>query len=118
VDFRWDANDPSVESRRIKVTLPLEPGTERNLQQLIEDMAPATFGLKGKDVYDESYRKALKMDPSQFSTTFNPYELGIVDAVAQALLPTLRHSKQTRAVKAELYKLNVSLRLGSVDTVR
>ncbi|KAL2022244.1 hypothetical protein VTK56DRAFT_5854 [Thermocarpiscus australiensis] len=107
IDLRWDAKDPSVESRRTKITFPLEPGTQGNLEQLIQDMAPATFGLDGKDVYDESYRKAMKMDPSRFSSTFNPYELGIVDAVAQALLPSLRHARQTRAVKAELYKLNM-----------
>jgi hypothetical protein len=108
IDLRWDPKDPSVEAQRTKLTFPLEPSTQDNLERLIQDQAPATFGLGGKDIYDESYRKATKMDPRQFSSTFNPYELGIVDAVAQALLPSLRHSEQTRAVKAELYKLNVS----------
>lgn len=108
VDLRWDPKDPAVQSCQSKITFPLEPATEGNLEQLIHDMSPATFGRGGEDVLDESYRKATKMDPSQFSATFNPYELGIVDAVAQALLPSLRHSKQPRAVKAELYKLNVS----------
>lgn len=108
VDLRWDPQDPTVESRKTKLTFPLEPGTEGNLEQLLRDMAPATFGLGGRDVLDESYRKAAKLEPSQFSCTLNPYELGIVDVVAQTLLPSLRHSKQTRAVKAELYKLNVS----------
>jgi hypothetical protein len=109
VDLRWDPKDSVAKSSQTKVTFPLESGTQGNLERLIQDMAPATFGLGGKDVLDESYRKAAKMDPSQFSSTFNPYELGIVDAVAQALLPSLRHSKQTRGVRAELYKLNVGL---------
>jgi hypothetical protein len=113
VDLRWDPNDPCIDARQTKITFPLEPSSRANLERLIQDMAPATFGRGGKDVYDESYRKAAKMDSTRFSSTFNPYELGIVDAVAQALLPSLRHSKQARAVKAELYKLNVSLFLWS-----
>lgn len=55
---------------------------------------------------DVSYRKASKMDPARFSSTFNPYEVSIVDTVAQALLPTLQPLEQNRALKAELYKLN------------
>jgi hypothetical protein len=109
IDLRWDPKDPAVLAGQAKITFPPECGTQSraNLERLIHDMAPATFGRGGEDIYDESYRKATKMDPTQFSSTFNPYELGIVDAVAQALLPSLRHAKQTRAVKAELYKLNV-----------
>ncbi|KAL2157888.1 hypothetical protein VTH06DRAFT_4941 [Thermothelomyces fergusii] len=107
IDLRWDSNDESALSSETKLTLPLEPKTEKNLDRLVRDMAPATFGLGGRDVYDKSYRKATKLDPDRFSSTFNPYELGIIDAIAQALLPSLRHSKQTRSVKAELYKLNL-----------
>ncbi|GAB1316186.1 Fe2OG dioxygenase domain-containing protein [Madurella fahalii] len=107
IDLRWDPKDPATQASQTKLTFPLEPSIEGNLAQLIRDMAPATFGLGGNDVFDESYRKAAKLDPTKFSSTFNPYELGIVDAVAQALLPSLRHSKQTRSVKAELYKLNL-----------
>ncbi len=70
-------------------------------------MGPASFGLAGKNVYDEGYRKALKLDTSQFSTNFCPYTLGIVDAIAQILLPEASKGKE-RGVKAELYKLNVS----------
>ncbi|KAL2168770.1 hypothetical protein VTG60DRAFT_6879 [Thermothelomyces hinnuleus] len=107
IDLRWDSNDESVLSSETKLTFPLEPNTEKNLDRLIKDMVPATFGLGGEHVYDESYRKATKLDPTRFSSTFNPYELGIIDAIAQTLLPSLRHSKQTRSVKAELYKLNL-----------
>lgn len=110
IDLRWDPSDESIEARRAKITFPLEPHTQGNLERLIQDMEPVTFGRGGQDVYDESYWKAVKLDPSRFSSTSNPYELGIVDAVAQALLPSLRHSEQPRAVKAELYKLNVSCR--------
>ncbi|KAK7729647.1 hypothetical protein SLS53_009218 [Cytospora paraplurivora] len=106
VDLRWDSKDAFSLSQQTKISFPLMPETRFNLTKLVDDCEPATFGRGAQDVYDESYRKASKMDPSQFSTTFNPYEVGIVDTIAQTLLPTLRHSQQTRAVKAELYKLN------------
>lgn len=107
VDLRWDPLDNAVPARQTKLTFPLTSETEDNLAQLLRDMQPATFGRGGEDVYDEGYRKAAKLDPSRFSSTFSPYELGIVDTVAQVLLPTLRHAKLPRAVRAELYKLNV-----------
>jgi hypothetical protein len=108
INLRWDSNEKAMLSSQTSITFPLEPNTQKNLDQLIKDMTPATFGLGGKHVYDESYRSATKLDPTRFSSTFNPYELGIVDAIAQTLLPSLRYSKQARSVKAELYKLNVS----------
>lgn len=108
VDLRWDSKDDSSLSQQTKVSFPVTPDIESNLAKLVEDCEPATFGRGVEDVYDETYRKAIKMDPRSFSSTFNPYEVGIVDTIAQTLLPTLRHSQQTRTVKAELYKLNVS----------
>ncbi|KAK4452181.1 hypothetical protein QBC34DRAFT_321394 [Podospora aff. communis PSN243] len=107
VQLRWDPRDITTPASQTKLTFPLDPHTRENLQQLINDMQPATFGLGGVDVYDESYRKATKLDPERFSSTFNPYELGIVDTIAQTLLPTLRRGSTTGAVRAELYKLNV-----------
>jgi hypothetical protein len=73
-------------------------------------MEPATFSRGGEDVHDEIYRKALKLDPSRFSTNFCPYEKGIVDMIARLLLPRYPFTfSEARTVKAELYKLNVSL---------
>ncbi|OCL13928.1 hypothetical protein AOQ84DRAFT_429161 [Glonium stellatum] len=83
------------------------PNTSGNLEQLIKDCQPATFGFKGKDVYDESYRKASKLDASAFCSSFNPYELGIIDTIAQVLLPSIKEAKNMRGVRAELYKLNI-----------
>lgn len=108
VDLRWDSQDKTKLSQQTKITFPLTPETEGNISGLVEECEAATFGRGNEDVLDESYRKAKKMDPTQFSSSFNPYELGIVDTIAQTLLPTLRHAQQTRSVKAELYKLNVS----------
>lgn len=73
IDLRWDPNDGSALSSETKLTFPLEPNTKKNLDRFTNDMAPATFGLGGKDVYDEPYRKVLKLDPTRFSSTFNPY---------------------------------------------
>ncbi|KAH8810964.1 hypothetical protein F5884DRAFT_749366 [Xylogone sp. PMI_703] len=108
VTIRWDLeeNDES-QAPCTKVTLPLAPGTEADIERLVQHSEPATFGRGSKDVYDESYRKALKMDTTKFSSTFDPYSLGIIDTVAQVLLPSVIDSTTHRAVRAELYKLNV-----------
>lgn len=106
VILRWDSpNDSNLTS---KLVFPLEPNTSGNLEQLVKDCQPATFGYKGKDIYDETYRKASKLDASAFSSTLNPYELGIIDAIAQVLLPSVKDANSMRGVRAELYKLNVS----------
>lgn len=110
IDLRWDSNDRRRLFSETKLILPLEKETKDNLQLLLKDMQPATFGRGNKDVLDESYRKALKMDTERFLTNFNPYQAGIIDTIAQALLPPLRHNKHGRYVKAELYKLNVGIR--------
>jgi hypothetical protein len=85
---------------------------ENTLQELVQDCEPATFGFDGKDVLDEKIRKAGKLEACDFSTNFNPYDYGIVDAVSQELLPgIMRAGKQPAVVRwgvvAELYKLNV-----------
>lgn len=124
VDLRWDPLERTVpptagaqggkseadvvSSKQTKLVLPLEPETRGNLDRLLADTQPATFGRGGEDVYDEAYRKAAKMDPARFSTSFSPYVLGIIDEIAQALLPSAIDSRHARAVRAELYKLNVS----------
>lgn len=107
VTLRWDPSSDNALAKDAKVVFPLEPDHEQSLARLVKETEPATFGFHGKDVLDESYRKASKLEPSQFSTTFNPYELGIIDTVAQALLPSAKAADSYRAVRAELYKLNV-----------
>lgn len=106
VALRWDGPAEALSKDR-KLILPLEPETEGKLENLANDTEPASFGLQGQDVFDENYRKASKMDIDKFASTFNPYELGIVDTIAQILLPSILDSKHHRAVRAELYKLNV-----------
>ena len=108
VTLRWDPSDPRTPASDCKLVFPIEEGASDNMARLVADMAPATFGRGNEDVYDESYRKALKLNPSQFTTDFCPHEYGIIDIIAQVLLPTLNTDLITwRGVRAELYKLNV-----------
>ena len=103
-----------------KLTLPLAVSTTSGtaaVEELLKACEPATFGKKGEEVLDESYRKAIKLDSNQFSTSFSPHDVGILDVIAQSLLPGVakpfsdRKSKyeEDLGVVAELYKLNVSL---------
>ncbi|KAF2804168.1 uncharacterized protein BDZ99DRAFT_452136 [Mytilinidion resinicola] len=105
ITIRWDST--TVEGLISKITLPCEPGDASSLENLVNDCQPATFGHNGKDIYDETYRKATKLDTTAFSSTFNPYEVGIIDVIAQILLPSLPGGDISRGVRAELYKLNV-----------
>ncbi len=119
--FELSANTVSPTGKATgKLALPpVMPNTTGTtaIEELLKSCAPATFGRQGKDVLDESYRKAVKLDSDQFSTNFNPCEVGITDAIAQSLLPGVvkpfsdRKSKheENLGVIAELYKLNVSL---------
>ena len=95
-----------------KVTFPSKDTDPSTLDQLVEDCAPATFGLGDKDVLDPTYRRAGKLDTDCFSTSFHPADFGILDLVKQVLLPTISTPDDNelyfRCVRAELYKLNVS----------
>lgn len=109
VIIRWDPATLETPASEAKLVLPLARDNQDNLEKLIHDLEPASFGHHGKDVLDETYRKALKMDTNKFASTFNPYECGIIDSIAQVLLPSAPESDLRRGVRAELYKLNVSL---------
>ena len=89
-----------------------------SLPQMIEDPVefdillsacqPATFGFQGTDVLDQGYRKAGKLDPTQFSSNFHPHDCGMLDSVQQFLLPAVSAGNMPHSVRAELYKLNVT----------
>lgn len=69
--------------------------------------------MGGKDVLDENYRKAGKLDNSQFSMNWHPADYGVLDAIAQTLLTETGVEeggdgrREHWGVRAELYKLNV-----------
>ncbi|EJT70669.1 hypothetical protein GGTG_11692 [Gaeumannomyces tritici R3-111a-1] len=108
ISIRWDSPQGNEAVGVAKVTFPVtEPDGEASFTKLAQDSQPAGFGYQGKNVLDESYRKAAKMDRSDFSSDFCPYELGIIDTIAQVLLPNTRDGISTKGVRAELYKLNI-----------
>ena len=74
------------------------------LDELERTCDPAVFGRNQETVLDETYRKAGKMDAENFMTRFDVYSTGLIDAVRQGLLTGPQEKK---AIKAELYKLNV-----------
>ena len=111
IAIRWDGQAGR------KITFPVGDLThgQSSIDELMADCVPATFGHKGKDILDSSYRHASKLDNTQFSTNFHPHDYGILSAIAQILLPGIARSDlggQNKAmehfgVAAELYKLNI-----------
>ncbi|KAH0834268.1 hypothetical protein J3R83DRAFT_11624 [Lanmaoa asiatica] len=83
-------------------TINLSEAAIAELEDLTEACTPATFGRNDEDVYDESYRKAWKMDGGDYITGFNLDDTDIMDTVKSKLL-----GDDQRQVEAELYKLNV-----------
>ncbi|KAG6814738.1 hypothetical protein H0H87_007706, partial [Tephrocybe sp. NHM501043] len=82
----------------------LSKATDVDLQSLANACQPASFGLGDKDVYDEPYCKAGKLDCDQFATKLDVNAEEIVDRIH---LQLLQGSDETKYVRAELYKLNV-----------
>ena len=78
------------------------PGADKTaIQQLVDCSSVASFGIGSKEVTDPSYRKALKLEPTQFTTSFLLAGTPILSEVRQLLIP------QVQNIRAELYKLNV-----------
>ncbi|KAH9886978.1 hypothetical protein C8Q73DRAFT_657428 [Cubamyces lactineus] len=95
--------------------------SNEELQHLAETCDPATFGLDQQDVYDETYRKAGKLDRTDFALVdFSPDAVGLLDEVRNELL--IEGLAQSARIRAELYKLNVygpgSFFKAHVDTPR
>ena len=113
VQIFW-VNQTSHEAHMLELPLKSDgnpASSVARLNQLVGDCQPASFGRGHQDVIDPSYRKAGKLDPSQFATSFHPADFGIVDHVEQILLPAYQTEAQSclpfQKLRAELYKLNV-----------
>jgi hypothetical protein len=76
----------------------------KDLELLSQACQPATFGLGQADILDENYRKALKLDTSDFSINFSLERSGLLDIVRSGLL---EGHDGNREIEGELYKLNV-----------
>ncbi|KAL9111220.1 MAG: hypothetical protein Q9227_004297 [Pyrenula ochraceoflavens] len=123
--LHWD--DKTLTSCH-RLSLPPKESDASVIQKLYETCEPATYGLRGRDVYDSmflvsfrsgkgnnmkhpaSYRNAVKLDASQFTSNFHPYDYGIIDEIQRSLLPAFLGDDQQQnaltGLRAELYKLN------------
>ncbi|KAH0368867.1 hypothetical protein KCU65_g3789, partial [Aureobasidium melanogenum] len=88
---------PSGQGRILR--LPTDTTNDPAFLNLVSTCEPATFGRGGKDVYDEQYRKATKLDTDDFLTDFCPYETGIIDIVQQLLMPSVKRKATGTAPK-------------------
>ncbi|KAJ7315757.1 hypothetical protein DFH08DRAFT_790188 [Mycena albidolilacea] len=80
--------------------------TEEDLLGLAAACDQATFGVNQKDVLDESYRKAGKMELSKFAARLDVVASGLVDAISADILEG-QDADGDKILRAELYKLNV-----------
>ena len=78
--------------------------TEAELKKLAVACQPATFGRNDENIFDPTYRKALKLDEMHFAPKFDLAESSIMHDVQVTLLEGHEASK---VLRAELYKLNV-----------
>lgn len=89
-----------------RVSFPVSESDAPAFTRLVGDCQPATFGRFNKDVLDEDYRKASKIDETDFSTNFNPHEYDVINTIVQTLTDNSEDG-EFRGIKAELYNLNV-----------
>ncbi|KAJ5778632.1 hypothetical protein N7520_001878 [Penicillium odoratum] len=95
-----------------KLVLPLEDPSSTSLSQIVADCEPAGFGRGKENVLDLEYRRAGKLDPSKFITSFNLADFRLLETIEQILAPPLAPDQDEypytpRRIQAELYKLNV-----------
>ena len=82
----------------------LANATPDELEQLTQACEPASFGKKHENVFDETYRKAGKLDAGCFSPILDPFRTDLIKIIRGYLL---EGTQSTENIKAELYKLNV-----------
>ena len=91
---------PYNHSRRVD----LLTASDHELELLSKACQPATFGVNQQDIHDESYRKAGKLDASDFAAKFNLERSGLLEQIYSHLL---EGHDEKKTIEAELYKLNV-----------
>ncbi|XP_055334167.1 uncharacterized protein LOC129585491 [Paramacrobiotus metropolitanus] len=82
----------------------LHTASEAELELLARACVAATFGINQQDVFDETYRKAGKMDVDAFASKLDLERSGILTRIKNDLLDRTNFG---RPVECELYKLNV-----------
>ena len=91
-------------NRRFIRFVDLASATADEIDQLSAACNPTTFGRGNEDVRDKSYRRAVKMDASNFAVQFDPVRTGLIKIIEEELL---RSQKSEVFISAEIYKLNV-----------
>jgi len=74
------------------------------LEQLTQACVPASFGVKEREVLDETYRKAGKLDPERFASLLHPAQTDLMKIIRGSLL---EGTQSTESIVVELHKLNV-----------
>lgn len=85
IAFRWDVSkEGSARTLHFPISETQSPNSTKGtlFNELVRSCSPVTFGREDKDILDESYRRAGKLDRSQFSVDFHPHDYGIVDAIS------------------------------------
>ena len=108
VVIRWGAHLAQANGRLCELPVASSTTREAAFTKLVEACQPATFGFGTKDVFDEDYRKAGKMDVEDLCLNLNLAEYSIMDTITQALVQSVWSKAEMNGVRAELYKLNVS----------
>lgn len=100
VVIRWGVPS-SDQNRKLTVPSALQDTSSLTIPDLIKGCVPVTFGYNGQDILDTAHKQGAKLDSDQFCTTFNPYEIGIIDAISQALIPGVAKATQTWKYKSD-----------------
>ncbi|KAJ7144388.1 hypothetical protein C8R44DRAFT_759822 [Mycena epipterygia] len=95
-----------VEGEKYPRRIDFRNAIEEDLAALAVAYQQATFGVNQKDVLDESYRKAGKMDLIQFTARLDVVASGILDAIIPDILQG-QNMDGEKVLRAEMYKLNV-----------
>jgi hypothetical protein len=102
--LRWD--DPTENDAPRRIRLPIAVGTSKGNS--------VAFSVIDNSRLLKACNPSGTLPGSQFSTNFDPHYLGIIDVVAQALLPGIESSllqgrPEHRGVSAQLTHLQVSM---------
>jgi hypothetical protein len=74
------------------------------LEKLTQACDPASFGVNEKEVLDENYRKAGKMDPERFASQLDLVQTDLMKIIRRHLL---EGTQSRNHIIAKLHKLNV-----------
>lgn len=82
------------------LTLPLDSNADSksasdNLHRLVVGCDPASFGRGQEDVIDPRYRKARKLEPRHFFTSFHPSDFGMLQMWSKFSFQTSTHCPRT-----------------------